>query len=96
MADDVAVMYCGQVVEIAPKSVIFADSPKYSHPYNEGLMASIPRLTSDKGRLEVIQAPFLIRLICRKGASLPQGANTQLTFVGQMKYRWLKLKRDMK
>ena len=54
MADDVAVMYCGQVVEIAPKSVIFADSPKYSHPYNEGLMASIPRLTSDKGRLEVI------------------------------------------
>jgi len=54
MADDVAVMYCGQVVEIAPKSVIFADNPKYSHPYTEGLMASIPRLTSDKGRLEVI------------------------------------------
>lgn len=55
MADDVAVMYCGQVVEVAPAKVIFDDEPAYSHPYTEGLMLSIPRLTRGKGtRLEVI------------------------------------------
>ena len=43
MADDVVVMYCGQVVERAPARVIFADCEQ-SHPYTEGLMHSIPRL----------------------------------------------------
>lgn len=54
MADDVAVMYCGQIVESAPKTTIFGENPKYSHPYTEGLMKSIPRLDSPKGKLEVI------------------------------------------
>lgn len=45
MADDVAVMYCGQVVEKAPARTIFSDC-KMSHPYTEGLMYSIPRLDS--------------------------------------------------
>ncbi len=53
MADDVVVMYCGQVVEQAPASVIFTDC-KQSHPYTEGLMNSIPRLDGEKGKLEPI------------------------------------------
>ena len=54
MADDVAVMYCGQVVELAPAHTIFHVS-EYSHPYTEGLMLSIPRLDTPAGvRLEAI------------------------------------------
>ena len=54
IADEVAVMYCGEVVEIAPKRTIFAAS-EHSHPYTEGLMLSIPRMDTPAGvRLEVI------------------------------------------
>ena len=56
MADDVAVMYCGQVVEMSPARTIFDQkvSP-YLHPYTEGLLHSIPRLDTDtETRLEVI------------------------------------------
>ena len=54
MADDVAVMYCGEVVEMAPKRAIFS-AGSISHPYTEGLMYSIPRLDTPHGsRLEVI------------------------------------------
>lgn len=54
MADDVAVMYCGQVVEMAPRRTIFHNNI-YSHPYTEGLMLSIPRLDTPEGtRLEAI------------------------------------------
>lgn len=55
MADDVAVMYCGQVVEKATARTIFGKESKYSHPYTEGLMVSIPRLdTPADTRLEAI------------------------------------------
>lgn len=55
MADDVAVMYCGQVVEKAPVRVIFDKKSEFSHPYTEGLLLSIPRLdTLANARLEVI------------------------------------------
>jgi len=55
MADDVAVMYCGQVVEQAPVRKIFGTSP-YSHPYTEALLTSIPRLDTPSGtRLDPIQ-----------------------------------------
>lgn len=55
MADDVAVMYCGQVVEKAPVDKIFGDNSIYSHPYTEGLMVSVPRLdTPADARLEAI------------------------------------------
>ena len=48
MADEVAVMYCGQSVEKAPARTIFHDGT-YSHPYTEGLMTSIPQLNTPKG-----------------------------------------------
>mgnify|MGYP000546256734 FL=1 len=53
MADDVVVMYCGQVVEKASARVIFSDCP-VSHPYTEGLMFSIPRIDNITHKLEPI------------------------------------------
>ena len=53
MADDVVVMYLGRIVEGAPVRDIFHD-PK--HPYTQGLMNSIPSLTSTrKERLTPIE-----------------------------------------
>ena len=53
MADDVAVMYLGNVVEKGPVDDIFYD-PK--HPYTQALLASIPRIgQSRKRRLESIR-----------------------------------------
>jgi len=55
MADDVAVLYCGQVVEMSTVETIFDGNTPYQHPYTEGLMLSIPRLdTPVNTRLEVI------------------------------------------
>ncbi len=53
MADDVVVMYCGQVVEKTSARKIFTDC-EYSHPYTEGLMMSIPRLDNMGAKLEPI------------------------------------------
>lgn len=53
MADDVVVMYCGQVVEQASARIIFTDC-KMSHPYTEGLMNSIPRIDNITHKLEPI------------------------------------------
>ena len=67
MADDVAVMYCGQVVEKASARTIFSDC-KMSHPYTEGLMFSIPRLDS-KDKIEpipgVVPHPLAIPKGCK-------------------------------
>ncbi len=53
MADDVAVMYCGQVVEKASAKTIFSNC-KMSHPYTEGLMYSIPRIDKIHEKIEPI------------------------------------------
>ena len=53
MADDVVVMYCGQVVEQTSARTIFTNCP-VSHPYTEGLMNSIPRIESVGQKLEPI------------------------------------------
>jgi peptide/nickel transport system ATP-binding protein len=41
-ADDIAVMYAGQIVEKAPTRTLFAEM---RHPYTEALVRSIPKLT---------------------------------------------------
>ena len=68
MADDVAVTYCGQVVERAPAPLIFGES-EYSHPYTEGLLISAPSAKNAKKRLESIPgsvpSPFDIPKGCR-------------------------------
>ena len=52
MAQRVIVMYAGKIVEEAPVEALFAD-PR--HPYTRGLLASIPSLTGERGRLSVIE-----------------------------------------
>ena len=47
-ADHVAVMYAGQIIETAPTRELF-DHP--SHPYTQGLFASVPRLSGPVERL---------------------------------------------
>ena len=44
MSDRVNVMYAGKLVETAPAGPLF-DTPR--HPYTEGLLGSVPRLTGD-------------------------------------------------
>ncbi len=61
MADRIAVMYAGQIVEEAPVDELFAN-PK--HPYTRGLIGSIPVLGVVKDELDVIpgNVPDLIDL----------------------------------
>jgi peptide/nickel transport system ATP-binding protein len=51
-ADRVAVMYAGQIVEEAPTPLLFAHP---SHPYTQGLFASVPRLSGPLERLRPIR-----------------------------------------
>jgi len=51
-ADRVAVMYAGQIVEEAPTASLFA---RPSHPYTQGLFASVPRITGPVERLTPIR-----------------------------------------
>ena len=68
MADDVAVMYCGQIVEKATVNEIFAKNHQYQHPYTERLMVSIPRLDTPTGvRLEAIPGAVPHPLALPKG-----------------------------
>jgi len=47
VADRVAVIYAGSLVELAPKSAIFG-AP--AHPYTQGLLRAIPTLATDRGQ----------------------------------------------
>ncbi|MHB8491826.1 MAG: oligopeptide/dipeptide ABC transporter ATP-binding protein, partial [Solirubrobacteraceae bacterium] len=51
LADEVAVMYAGRVVELAPAARVFAQP---EHPYTWGLIGSMPKLTGP--RLERLDA----------------------------------------
>ena len=52
VADDVLVMYAGQIVESASVHSLFADP---QHPYTIGLLGSIPRLDVERARLATIE-----------------------------------------
>jgi peptide/nickel transport system ATP-binding protein len=52
MANHVAVMYAGRIVEQGPVEALF-DTPQ--HPYTIGLLGSIPRLDQEQDRLSVIE-----------------------------------------
>src|SRR5512147_357789 len=71
LADEVAVMYAGQIVEVGDASDFF---PAPLHPYAQMLMASVPRLRSDSDPMFITgQPPSLIDLPsgCRFKARCP-------------------------
>lgn len=69
LADDVAVMYTGEIVERAPVDTIFDRQTKYSHPYKEGLLKSIPVLDEEVEYLDQIEGsvphPLKLPIGCR-------------------------------
>lgn len=73
MADRVAVMYAGEIVEIAD---IYTLMNNAKHPYTRSLLNSIPTITEEKSKLHVIQGivPSLKNLPrkgCRFKARIP-------------------------
>ncbi len=66
VADDVAVMYAGKIVETSSVENLFADP---QHPYTIGLLGSIPRLEEDRIRLATIEGtvpnPAALPVGCR-------------------------------
>ena len=66
LADDVAVMYAGRIVEHASVERLFAEP---QHPYTIGLLGSIPRLHLEQERLAAIEGqvpgPFAGGAGCR-------------------------------
>jgi len=72
IADDVAVMYAGRVVERAPAARLFADA---QHPYTLALLAAMPHLGSTVDRLEPIHGrmppPWQEESGCRFAARCP-------------------------
>ncbi|MEM2340091.1 MAG: ABC transporter ATP-binding protein [Candidatus Bathyarchaeia archaeon] len=47
IADSIAVMYAGELVELGPSDLVFSN-PK--HPYTRGLIAAVPRIRGGKSR----------------------------------------------
>jgi oligopeptide/dipeptide ABC transporter ATP-binding protein len=71
LADEVAIMYAGQIVETGHARDFF---PAPLHPYSQMLMASVPRLRSDSDPMFIIgQPPSLINPPkgCRFAARCP-------------------------
>ncbi|MFZ5911817.1 MAG: ABC transporter ATP-binding protein [Chloroflexota bacterium] len=72
LADEVAIMYAGQIVEVGTAKDFF---PKPLHPYSRMLMDSVPRLRSDSDPIFITgQPPSLIDLPsgCRFAARCPK------------------------
>jgi len=57
LADQIAVMYCGRIVEAAPKDEILDFESPDRHPYTKALLNSVPSLEMlrKKGRLPAIE-----------------------------------------
>lgn len=71
LADEVAIMYAGQIVEVGDAMRFFAEP---LHPYSKLLMASVPRLRADADPIFITgQPPSLIALTsgCRFAARCP-------------------------
>ena len=79
MADRVAVMYAGEIVELADVNELFKN-PK--HPYTRSLLSSIPQLDKETEHLHVIQGTVpslknLPRKGCRFSERIPWRAKSE-------------------
>jgi len=72
MADRIAVLYAGHVVEVAEATELF-DAPR--HPYTEGLLAAVPRLdqlvAETFGRTRLAELPGGVPAINERPAGCP-------------------------
>jgi len=72
MADEVAVMYAGRIVERTAARALFDDP---HHPYTLGLLGSVPRLDQERTRLLAIEGavppPFALPKGCRFNPRCP-------------------------
>jgi peptide/nickel transport system ATP-binding protein len=93
MADRVAVMYAGQVVEMAPARELLR---RPLHPYTRALMNSVPKLHNDAARLSAIPGnvprignfPLGCRFYPRCPSARPECANTAPELVEVEPGRW--------
>ena len=72
VAETVAVMYAGKIVEIGPAMDIF-HNPK--HPYTEGLLRSVPRLGSSAEKAEKKDRLYAIEGMVPNLLHLPDGCS---------------------
>jgi len=95
IADRVAVMYAGQVVEMSPALELLR---RPLHPYTKALMNSIPKLSGNAERLSAIPGnvptlgnfPAGCRFYPRCPSAHPECANTMPQLVEIEKGRWVR------
>jgi peptide/nickel transport system ATP-binding protein len=93
MADRVAVMYAGQIVELAPARELLR---RPLHPYTRALMNSVPKLAGGAGRLSAIPGnvprignfPPGCRFFPRCPSARPECANTAPELMEVERGRW--------
>jgi oligopeptide/dipeptide ABC transporter ATP-binding protein len=95
MADRVAVMYAGQIVELAPARELLR---RPLHPYTKALMASVPKLSGGAARLTAIpgnvprigQFPPGCRFAPRCPIAKPECSNAIPELVEVEPQRWVR------
>jgi oligopeptide/dipeptide ABC transporter ATP-binding protein len=95
IADRVAVMYAGQIVELAPARELLR---RPLHPYTQALMNSVPKLSGGAARLSAIPGnvprignfPPGCRFYPRCPSAKPECANTMLELVEVEPKRWVR------
>jgi oligopeptide/dipeptide ABC transporter ATP-binding protein len=95
IADRVAVMYAGQIVELAPARELLR---RPLHPYTQALMNSVPKLSGGATRLSAIPGnvprignfPPGCRFYPRCPSAKPECANTMLELVEVEPKRWVR------
>ena len=90
VAETVAVMYAGKIVEMGPAAGVFNEA---SHPYTEGLLHSIPKLGSSLGprrRLDVIEGTVPNLLDLPPGCAFASRCykNTHECVEGEIPFAW--------
>ena len=95
IADEVAVMYAGQIVETGPARELLQ---RPAHPYTRALMKSVPRLDSDAARLTTISGsvprlgafPGGCRFHPRCPSARPECSQISPALVAVEKGRWVR------